>query len=92
MSNLKESIQADLSFQQRQSNKSFLSESKHTLIKEAMHFQSREDFDKYMNDFERQYFDALQVKNTPYEFSGTGIKPSLASHLMPQYPSQPVIT
>lgn len=56
-----------------------------------MHFKSREDFDKYMKDFEREYFDALQVKNTPYEFSGTGIKPSLASHLMPQYPSQPVL-
>jgi hypothetical protein len=57
-----------------------------------MHLQSRQDFDNYMKDFERQYFEALQIKNTPYEFSGTGIKPSIAHHLMPQYPSYPVIT
>lgn len=69
--NLKLSVEQDLN--QRRSTdllkekQEFLNDAYSNLIKEAMDFTSREDFDDFINEMEMSYFKTSKLLMTPYK-------------------------
>ena len=44
----------------------YLSEARDTFAKEAVYFQSREDFDDYMKTMENNFYETVNLPKSPY--------------------------
>jgi hypothetical protein len=66
MLNLKQTVEDDLNRSRGQSD--YLVGAKSSFVKDAIHFDCRDDFDTYMKDIEKQYFSSIELPHTPYVY------------------------
>lgn len=70
-------------------HKEFLNDASESIVKDAVFFESRDQFDDYMRAMENQYYDKAQLPKTPYEKVGRENGPPVS---LPEWPPKPMPT
>ena len=69
-----------------------MSEVRDSFAREAVFFQSREDFDDYMKSMENNFYETANLPKSPYQISTTNPEPGhskFESNVLPTWPPKP---